>query len=78
MRMMGRRSSSKYRIQKLHFSNNIFGGRKPLVESLKNRLSKGIVRKTILFVFLGVVLIGTLWFYVAVISTLPQLSDISK
>lgn len=41
-------------------------------------LTTGIVRKTILFGFLAVVLIGALWFYVAVISTLPDLNDISK
>lgn len=41
-------------------------------------LTTGMIWKTIVFGFLAVVLIAALWFYVAVISALPDLHDISK
>lgn len=61
----------------MHFRNNVFGGKLPWAKQFWRWLTKGVVWRTILFGFLFVFLIGALWFYVAVVRTLPDLSDIS-
>jgi len=62
----------------MHFRNDIFGGKAPILTQIRRWLTKGIVRKTIVFGFLFIFLIGSLRFYVAIVRAMPDLSDISQ
>ena len=62
----------------MHYQNDVFGGRLPVVKQFRKWLAKGTVRKPILFGLLFAFLIGSLRFYVAVVRGMPNLGDISN